>query len=54
MELVSLSLTQETFKKECERTLITLSAADFATAFQRWYECCKKSVKIVGGYVEKN
>jgi hypothetical protein len=53
-ELISLSLTQETFKKECGRALVTLSAADFAMAFQRWYECCKKFVKIVGGCVEKN
>ncbi len=41
-ELVSKTLTQETFKKEQEGAVITLSAADFAMTFKRehcWWIC---------------
>jgi hypothetical protein len=41
-ELAGLTLTKETFKKEWEGAAKTLKAADFATAFRRWMECCEK------------
>jgi histone-lysine N-methyltransferase SETMAR len=53
-ELAGKTLTQETLKKAWEGAVRTLLAADFATAFRRWYECCKKCVNIAGGYVEKS
>jgi hypothetical protein len=34
-ELASLTLTKDTFKKECDRAAKTLKASDFATAFRR-------------------
>ncbi len=54
-ELAGKALTQETLKKEWEGAVIrTLSVADFATAFRRWYERYEKCVNIAGGYVEKS
>jgi histone-lysine N-methyltransferase SETMAR len=53
-ELASLTLTKETFKKEWEGAAKTLKAADFATAFRRWMECCEKCIDIAGSYVEKS
>jgi hypothetical protein len=53
-ELGSLNLTQETFKKEWEGTVRTLSAAVFATAFRWCYECCEKYIDIAGSYFEKS
>jgi hypothetical protein len=52
-ELVGLTLTQNTFKKEWEGDLRTLSEADFATAFRQWYECCKKCVDIAMSTLKK-
>jgi histone-lysine N-methyltransferase SETMAR len=51
---VKRELTQETLKKEWEGVVRTLLAADFATAFRRWYERCKKCVNIAGGYVKES
>ncbi len=48
-ELVGLTLTQETFKKEWKEAVRTLSAANFTTAFRR-HEHCKKSVNIADSY----
>jgi histone-lysine N-methyltransferase SETMAR len=53
-ELAGKTLTQETLKKVWEGAVRTLSAADFAMAFRRWYERCEKWVDIAGGYVEKS
>jgi histone-lysine N-methyltransferase SETMAR len=53
-ELAGKTLTQETLKKAWEGAVRTLSAADFATAFRRWYERCEKCIDIAGGYVEKS
>jgi hypothetical protein len=58
-ELAGKTLTQETLKKAWEGAVRTLSAADlsaadFATAFRRWYKCCEKCVNIAGGYIEKS
>jgi hypothetical protein len=53
-ELACLTLTQETFKKELKGAVRTLLAADFATAFRRWYKRCKKCVNIAGSYIEKS
>jgi hypothetical protein len=53
-ELVGLTLTRETFKKEWEGAIRTLTAADFAEAFQQWYRRCEKCIAIGGRYVEKN
>jgi hypothetical protein len=52
-ELAGLTLTRESFKKDWEEAVRTLSAADFAEAFQQWFRRCKKCVAIGGGYVEK-
>jgi hypothetical protein len=53
-ELVGLTLTKETFKKEREGAAKTLKAADFAMAFRRWMERCEKCIDIAGSYVEKS
>jgi hypothetical protein len=53
-ELAGLTLSRNTFKKEWEGALRTLSEADFATAFRRWYKCCKKCVDIAMSYIEKS
>jgi hypothetical protein len=42
MELAGLILTQEAFRKALEEAVRTLMAADFAMAFQQWYECYNK------------
>ncbi len=51
--LAGLTLTRETFKKEWEGAVGTLTAADFAEAFQQWYRGCKKCIAIGGSYIEK-
>ena len=51
--LAGKTLTAQTFKKEWEGAVRTLSAADFADAFQQWYRRCEKCVNIGGNYVEK-
>lgn len=51
--LAGKTLTAQTFKKEWEGAVRTLSAADFADAFQQWYRRCEKCVNIDGSYVEK-
>jgi histone-lysine N-methyltransferase SETMAR len=53
-ELTSKTLTQETLKKEWERAVRTLSAADFATAFRQWYDRWQKVLNIAGRYVKKS
>ncbi len=53
-ELAGLTLTKETFKKEWEGAAKTLKAADFATAFRRWMERCKKCIDTAGSYFEKS
>ncbi len=52
-ELAGLTLTRESFKKDWEGAVRTLSAADFAEVFRQWFRRCKKCVNIGGGYVEK-
>jgi histone-lysine N-methyltransferase SETMAR len=52
-ELAGLTLTRETFKKKWEGAGRTLTAADFAEAFQQWYHHCKKCIAISGSYVEE-
>jgi hypothetical protein len=52
-ELAGLTLTKETFKKEWEGVTKTLRAADFATAFRRSMERCKKCIDNARSYVEK-
>ena len=51
--LAGKTLTAQTFKKEWEGAVRTLSAADFADAFQQWFRRCEKCVNIDGSYVEK-
>ncbi len=53
-EVAGLTLTKETFKKEWEGAAITLKAADFATSFRRWMECCEKCIDIAGSYIDKS
>jgi hypothetical protein len=53
-ELAGLILTKETFKKEWEGAAKNLKAADFAMAFRRWFERCKKCIDIAGSYAKKS
>jgi hypothetical protein len=53
-ELAVLTLTKETFKKEWEGAARTMKAADFTTAFRRWYERCERCIDIVWFYIEKS
>jgi hypothetical protein len=52
-ELAGLSLKQETLQKSWEGVVRTIPKEDFAAAFRRWMERCKKCVQIGGDYVEK-
>jgi hypothetical protein len=45
---------QRDLQEDWEGAARTLKAADFATAFRRWYECCEKCINIAGSYVEKS
>jgi histone-lysine N-methyltransferase SETMAR len=54
VELAGLTLTQDTFKKEWEWAVRSITAADFAEAFRRWFQCHEKCVSIGCGYVEKS
>jgi hypothetical protein len=47
-------MTQEDFKKEWEGVLRGVSKDEFAKAFVRWFEQCKKCIRIDGNYVEKS
>jgi hypothetical protein len=53
-ELASLTLTQETFKKEWEGPVRSIAAADFAEAFHWWFQCHEKCVTVSGRYIEKS
>ena len=46
-------LTQETFKKEWDRVIRSVSKDDFTAAFNKWIERSQKCIRIGGGYVEK-
>jgi hypothetical protein len=52
-ELASLTLTQDTFKKEWEGAFWSITAVDFAKAFCRLFQHHKKCVAISGEYVQK-
>jgi hypothetical protein len=52
--LASLTLTQDTFKKEREGAARSITAADFAETFQRWSQCQENCVVMGGRYVEKS
>ena len=43
-ELAGITMTQEELKNKWERVLRTLNKDDFARAFTRWFECCKKCI----------
>ena len=47
-------MTQEELKKEWEGVLRGFSREDFTKAFLRWYERCKKFIRIDRNYVEKS
>ena len=53
-DLAGLSLNQHSLKNTLVGVTRSMADEAFATAFQRWYERCKKCVRIVGGYVEKS
>ena len=53
-DLANLSLNQESLKNAWEGVTRSITAEVFATAFVRWYERCKKCVRISSGYVEKS
>ncbi len=47
-------MTLDEFKMKWEWVIRTLTEDDFARAFERWQQRCKKCVRIGGGYVEKS
>ena len=51
--LEGLRLNQDTFKKEWEGVVRSVSKDDFTAAFNKWIERCEKCIRIGGGYVEK-
>jgi histone-lysine N-methyltransferase SETMAR len=53
-ELAGLTLSQDEFKTKWEGVVRTLNKDNFATAFQRWLERCKKCIRINGFFVEKS
>jgi histone-lysine N-methyltransferase SETMAR len=53
-QLAGLTLTQDSFKKEWEGAVRSITAAEFAEAFWRWFQQHEKCVLIGGGYVEKS
>ncbi len=53
-ELAGITLAPGDFIKEWGRLLKTISKEDFAKAFVRWQERCKKCIRIGGSYVEKS
>jgi len=53
-ELAGLSLDQQSLKNTWEGVTRSITAEVFATAFLRWYEHCKKCVRIGSGFVEKS
>ena len=53
-ELAGIIMTQEKFKNKWEGVLRTLSKDDFATAFKKWTDRCKKCVFLEGNYDEKS
>ncbi len=52
-EFASLTLTQDTFKKEWEGAIRSIKAEDFPEAFRRWFQRHEKCVAISGRYIEK-
>jgi hypothetical protein len=48
-ELAGWSLDEGTLKKTWEGVTRNIATEEFATAFQRWYECSEKCVRIGGG-----
>jgi histone-lysine N-methyltransferase SETMAR len=52
-ELAGQMLMQETFKNSWEGVVRSIAKEDFATAFRRWKERCKKCIRVGGNYVEK-
>ena len=53
-QLAGITLTQQSFQPTWERVLKSITAAEFATAFLRWYERNEKCVWIAGNYVENS
>ena len=53
-QLAGITLTQQRFQPTWERVLKSITAAEFATAFLRWYERNKKCIQITGNCVEKS
>ena len=54
MELAGYTMAQEEFKKKLVGVLSGVSREDFVKAFVRWYERCKKSIRINGSYTKKS
>jgi len=53
-ELAGLSSDQNCLKSAWEGVTRSIAAQAFATAFQQWYERCKKCFRIGGGYTKKS
>ena len=50
---MDLSLNQDSLKNIWEGVPNTITADKFANAFRRWYEYCKKYVRLGDNCVEK-
>ena len=53
-DLAGISLNQHSLKNTWEGVTRSITAKEFATAFQQWYERCKKWDRIGGRYMEKS
>jgi hypothetical protein len=53
-ELAGVRSTPETIKKDWEGVMQSITMEEFTVTFRRWLDCCKKCIRINGGYVEKS
>jgi [histone H3]-lysine36 N-dimethyltransferase SETMAR len=53
-QLSGLQLDQDSLKQTWEGVTKSIAKEEFAAAFRRCYERCKKCVRIGGDYVEKS
>jgi hypothetical protein len=52
-ELVDISVDQSTLKIEQEGVTGRITAEEFTTAFQQWYECCQKCLRMAAAMSRK-
>ena len=51
--LAGINIEGNSVRKEWERVLGTIDPPDYSEAFQRWLDRQQKSIRLAGGYVEK-